>query len=254
MGGLWPGLLHAGLMVLVTRTLNLGRMFDYLVRAAGLGVAGIDPFGAMLLFSVIAVGVRRARIVVFVASIFASTVLTGVVLAVAGSSIVRGLASGSLAVPSQIWAYLELALAAVIAVWIVRSMRERDSDRKRARKQRTLGRSAGGLMLAGVGFGMSAVMDPTFLATAALVGQSDSLGIVVASFAVWTLISQFMLFALLVAYLVGAEKPVVAFAHDQWDRHRALLMGILYATGIVVVIALVVDAVYFLASDRYLWG
>jgi hypothetical protein len=220
-------------------------MFDFFTRIAALGIAEIDPVGAMLLFSAIVAGVRRARLVAFVGSVLVSTVLTGMALSSVGGNVFD-------AVPNTIWAYAELALAVVIVIWIIRSVRNQSLGHHRVKKCRSLPGSTAMVVLWGIAFGLSMVLDPTFVAAAALGAQTDDLAAVAVAFTGWVLISQFMLFALFVAYLVGADKRIVPWSKHQWHRHRRLLLGLVYAAGGIVAIGLAADAIHFLATGTFL--
>ena len=64
-------------------------MVNKLMQAVALGVAGIDPLGAILLFSAIRTGASRVKIIAFTASTFVTTIIAGVVIAVASNRVVE---------------------------------------------------------------------------------------------------------------------------------------------------------------------
>jgi hypothetical protein len=52
-------------------------MINAILTAIGLGIAGIDPLGALLLMSAITAGMSSLKIKLFTITVFVSTILTG---------------------------------------------------------------------------------------------------------------------------------------------------------------------------------
>ena len=224
-------------------------MVNELIQAVGLGIAGIDPLGAILLFSAIRTGASRIKIVAFTASTFVTTIVAGVTTTVAGNRIVE-----SVSVPlelssesSPIWACIEIGVALLIGYWLIRARNNHGLEKK----HRDLGGPTSAYVLAGVVFSATAVVDPTFLATAVVFADADDAFIIIIAFTVWTLTSQFMLFALFAAYLYGVDQHLVTTTMQLWQRHRRLFRNILYAAGVLAVLLLLADAIYYIINGSY---
>lgn len=231
-------------------------MVNKLMQAVALGVAGIDPLGAILLFSAIRTGASHIKIIAFTASTFVTTIIAGVVTAVASNRVVESV-SVLLEISSEsspIWAYIEIGVALLIGYWLIRANRGNHDFEKKEKKQRTLEGATPAYVLAGVVFSATAVIDPTFLATAVVLADANDVFINIIAFTVWTLISQFMLFALFVAYLCGVEQHLVTTTMLLWQRHRKLFQYIVHAAGALAVLLLLADAIYYIINDSYFFS
>ncbi len=225
-------------------------MLTTLAQAVGLGIAGIDPFGAAILLSAITAGASRAGVVAFTTAAVGTTVAAGVAVTVAGRDLFEWATDLVPSADSAVWAVAELVAAVVIVAWLVRRRRRGD----RPATERTSPTRGGPLAYAAAGaaFSVTGIVDPTFLATAAIAG-STSLATLVAAFTLWTVISQFMLVGLFVAYLAGAHRPLLERVRRMRERHGPT--GARLVTGAAIVMAgfLFVDVGWFVATGRYLF-
>ncbi len=225
----------------------------FLVRQAvviGIGIAGLDPFGAVLLVSAITAGAGRTKVFTFAASVLTTSVLTGTALALAGNRMFES-SGADTSSSSPAWAYLEMGTALLIAVWLARGLMP--SGTEPAPPRRDIAQSTPAIAAAGAAFTLTSVLDPTFLATAAVVGPSGNIVVALLSFALWTLISQILLFSLVAAFNFGAHERAVDATRRWWQRHEMLLTTLLKIAGLLVVIALLVDAGYYFATDHYIY-
>ena len=91
-------------------------MVNELIQIIGLGIAGIDPFGAILLFSVIHARADRIKVIVLTLSIFITTVLAGVVITLASKHLVESNLPEASSELGAVWAYIEIGVAALIVM------------------------------------------------------------------------------------------------------------------------------------------
>lgn len=229
-------------------------MGSVMLQVLGLGVAGIDPLGAVLVFSAITAGAARAKVVALAVSVLVATVAAGVVLTLTGRSLAGNSTSAEPSEPGPVWAYIELAVAVVLVVWLWRGLSGKREVGPKAESKRRLKGPVLVFVGAGCLFSLTSVVDPTFLAAAAVLGPVDNMFFTFIAFGVWTLISQFMLFVLLVAFLVGADQRIVGASQRLWARHRDRFRVFLYVAGAVAVVVLAFDAGYFFINDRYIGG
>jgi hypothetical protein len=94
----------------------------------GLGLAGIDPLGAALLVGAIAAGAGRTKVFAFAASVFITSVVTGTAMAVLGNRLLENIDDAVPSASSPVWAYLEVGVAVLIVVWLVRRRTPADED------------------------------------------------------------------------------------------------------------------------------
>ena len=172
---------------------------------AGLGVAGLDPVGALILTTAIASGARRSAVLAFFASSLGVTVLVGVAL---GESVQRlvDVVVSLIQVPDPARFWLQLTAAVALTVWAVRRYRNRNQSSP-SQSRRARGSSMPAMLAAGTAWGIAALTDPTFYATAALAGQSRGSVVPAVLVMVWFLISQLPLLAVTVTYLINSEGP-----------------------------------------------
>lgn len=226
-------------------------MTNELIQSIGLGVAGIDPFGAMLLFAAIRAGAERSKVVALTISTFIATVVAGVILALVNSQFVETLPAEASAEAGAIWAYLEIGVAFLIGYWLIRDSKCSDDAEEKKRRRPLEGKGISAYIFAGVAFSATALIDPTFLAIAVVVADINSLLFNIFAFSIWTLISQFMLFGLFAAYLYGLEQRLAIRAMALWQRHQLLFKKLLYITGVIAMLLLLADAIYYMANGRY---
>lgn len=218
-----------------------------IIQIIGLGIAGIDPVGAILLFSAIYSGAGRSKIIALTVSAFVATVAAGVMITLASSQLVAvaDFESGA------IWAYLEIGVAILIGYWLIRGSKSDHGFEKKKEKQQSLGETIPAYIFTGVVFAATAVIDPTFFATAVVIADTNDVFVSIIAFTIWTLISQFMLFGLFAAHLLGLDQRLINVTMGLWERHKPLLQGLLYVAGIFVGLLLLADASYYIINGSY---
>lgn len=220
-------------------------MSEVVGRVLALAVAGFDPTGAILLVGAIAAKASRTKVLAFTAALFVASVVIGTAMALASNSVF----GESLSLTSGPFrAYFEVGMALFIGIWLADSLR---STRDDARPRRNIAQSTPAMTLGGVIYALSTVPDPSFPATAVIVGPSGAY-VAVVSFLIRTVISQALLIALVVAFLFDAhEKPVEAMRR-WYERHKVLLIRILNASLVLIAVAALADAGTYFATDDYL--
>lgn len=226
-------------------------MINELIQAIGLGIAGIDPLGAILLFSAISAGAERFKVVALVLSTLITSVVVGVVITVAGGQFIESTSIESSSEPGAIWAYLEIGVAIILGYWLLQRIRNKRDLKETEKKQRPLSGTILTYIVAGVVFSVTAVIDPTFIATAVVITDNNDVFISIIAFTIWTLISQIMMFALFVAYLSGTEQSLINATKLLWGKHKSLFQGALYVAGTLAVLLLLADAFYYIINKNY---
>lgn len=137
-------------------------MSEYLIAQLGLGVAGFDPIGALLIAGALAAGASRRSVLAFAGSCLLVTVVLG-----AGLSVVLVPLLGGLAAVWHLedgwWLAIDVVIAAVLLVWGVRRLRSRprpEADRGTARSVRGVG--ALPMAVSGALWGIASATDPSF--------------------------------------------------------------------------------------------
>lgn len=227
---------------------------QYVLATVGLALAGIDPLGLSLLIAALAAGAKKPHVVVFSFATLIGTVALGVLFSLFGDHLAQ-VASGILPdVNDPIWAMVELIVAGVIVYWLVSSPKP-DAEGPKSNEATSAprgGSSVIGIAVSGLAFSLSAVSDPTFLATAAVASQAGGLFAMIGLHVLWVLISQGLLFGFAIAYLFDLHEPLVATAKPLWERLKRPLLFVLKASLAVFAIGLIADAVTLFATGAYL--
>lgn len=183
-----------------------------------LGLAGMDPVGALLGTTALAGGSKRALVVAYGLIVILTTIIVGTLLSLTSATFSFSIDWSFTWVPENIWALGQLAAGAVLMVFGWRRWHNRGN--KTSEKS---GKKFGGaLMLIGTGFlyGVTAPIDPTFIALSVLVGQTEHLLTIVAAHTTWILISQLPLTILTVAIMMNRHHAVMKRIQSMWDRIR----------------------------------
>ncbi|MEM7340595.1 MAG: hypothetical protein AAF467_18200 [Actinomycetota bacterium] len=227
-------------------------MLATLVQVAALGVAGIDPVGAALLLSVISSGGSRASVLAFSTAALVTTVASGVILAIVGRGLLDQLTQLIPSAQSAVWAWVEGVAAVAILVWLARRRRPSAGPATADQPRSAAPGSLIGYGAAGALFSITSVIDPTFVATAAVAGPTATVTTLIAAFTIWTMISQLMLFGLAAAFVANVHQPLVRRIRTLIARLRPVLSGTVGGVALVMAAVLLLDAVWFAATGRYL--
>lgn len=226
-------------------------MLEAILAAFGLGIAGTDPLGAVLLMAAIAANFTRSRIILFTVAVFLSAVIAGTILTVVGARFISSIKDILPVATSSVWVVVNLVIAAVILAWIIRR-KLAESKPKKAKLNKKLNNSYYAVAATAILFGAGSVLDPTFLASISLAAQTNNLITTLTMHTVWIITSQIMLFVLFVAYLHGKHERVIAYSRMQYAKHKSLLQNMLYVAAIAMFVILVSDTISYLISGKYL--
>lgn len=229
-----------------------------LLASLGLGVAGLDPTGALLAAAALAAGARPRAVVLFGASVLVLTAALGTVLSLtAGASLAGVDWTGSLP-GGPVTAVLE-ALAGLLALgWAVARLRRR-ADPAREEVAAEASRRGGARLASGAGmvgaavlFTAGAVLDPSFVGLVVLAGRGEPLAQVVAAHTTWSVVSQAPLLLLLVAVARGGHERAAALFARWWSRVRPLVRHLVTAALVLLGAGLLLDAGWFAATGSFL--
>ena len=227
-----------------------------LLTTIGLGVAGIDPFAAVALLAAIMAGASRRKVLVFFASMFVFTVAIGVILSIAGDSVIYAITDILPSDNNPAWMYVNLMIIAALGGWLAyrwhRHVRPR--PQRNNRTKRKLGGSIWSFAIAGIIYSfIGAFSDVTFYATVAVAAQAGNIFAIIGLHILWFVLGQFMLIALVVAYLMGAHKKLVHQSDLFWQKHKHRMPLLLYSAAGLAIVILLVDIVLFLVNGKYLF-
>ena len=189
-----------------------------LVAVLGLGLAGLDPAGALIAAAALTAGARDRAVLLYGVVVLAGTALLGTTLSLTLGARLAGLDWSVLVPAGRVGAILEIAVGAGLLAWAVVRLRRTGARAPKPRRERT-----GGLGLAGVGalFALSAALDPTFVAVVVLAGRDPDIAEVVLAHVLWAVLSQAPLVLLLVAVARGKHQRAVTWFGTWWGPRPA---------------------------------
>lgn len=219
------------------------------MTALGLGLAGLDPAGALIAVAALAAGARDRAVLAYGLVALLGTALLGTGLSLALGAELAQVDWIALVPAGRIGAIIELAVGLGLLIWAVARLTRRQV---RAPKPRRVRAGVAGLAGTGAVFALSAVLDPTFAAMTVLAGRASSPVSVVAAQLLWAVVSQAPLVFLLVAVARGGHERAVQRFTRWWDRARPWAGRIVTAALILVGALLMLDASWWFGTGHFL--
>ncbi len=226
-------------------------MIAFLLAVLTLGVAGLDPLGALLMAGALAGGATRKGVGAFVAAAAGTTVALGVACSLLLAPFIDRLAAAMANTPDLVWLAVELGLAVVLLVWGIRRLRAGVSKEKPQKKTRSL-IDTSVLLGAGVMFGISALTDPTYYGVIVLAGRDEPIWLVVIAHLLWFAVSQAPLLALTIAAAKGSHVRLAQKLQGYWEQWRPAINRILTVILFVGAVYLMIDCGFYLATGAFL--
>lgn len=224
-------------------------MEQLLLTALGLGLAGVDPAGALLAVAALAAGARDRDVAVFGGIVLLGTALLGSVVSVTAGSRLAAVDWTALIPVGRLGAAAEALVGLVLLGGAALRLRRRPVAARKPRRSRI---GLGPLAALGVLFLGSAVLDPTFLGLVVVAGRGESLPAVVVAHVAWSLLSQVPLVLLLVAMARGGHERAVTWFQRGWARVTPALGRVVTAALLVAGLFLVLDAGWLFATGEFL--
>lgn len=224
-------------------------MGELVLASLGLGLAGIDPAGALIAIAALAAGAKDRAVIAFGLVVLLGTALLGSVLSLVLGTELAQIDWLGLVPAGRAGAVLELVLGVGLLTWAIVRLTRRAVSAPKPRRARA---GTTGLIATGGLFAASAVLDPTFVAVTVLAGRAPSPAAVVVAQLLWVLVSQSPLLFLLVAIAVGGHQRAVDRFTRGWDRIKPGLGMTVTVALLLVGTTLVVDAAWWFATGRFL--
>lgn len=221
-------------------------MTALLIAALGLGLAGLDPAGALVAVGVLAAGARRRTVLAYGLVVLAGSATLGATLSLTLGERLRSVDLLGLLPRGGLAAVVEVVLGVALLAWARRRRRPVVDGSERVRR-------SGLVPVLGLGLAYAALSaaDPTFAGMVVLAGRGQPVVEVVAAHLAWSLTSQLPLVVLLVAVVAGVHDGAVAWFRRGWARVapglRRVVTGLLALAGV----ALLADAAVFLVTGGF---
>ncbi|MGB3954424.1 MAG: hypothetical protein WBL05_03955 [Brooklawnia sp.] len=223
----------------------------FVLAATGLGVAGFDPYGALLVGAALARGASRWAALVFLLTSAVAPIGLGVLAGRVVGPLVSTVESW-LQLPGMVWAFVALA-AGVILGWAVLRLR-RGARPETPQQHRTRGSSVGAMALAGLAFGLTALLDPAFYAIVSVTARNSDVLVHLVGLVIWFVVAQWLLIGLVAVSLFDRQRTAAARLERAWTRNAARIHRVVTVVGLTAGLLLVVDGLGYLVTGHFLIG
>src|ERR671911_1506495 len=163
-------------------------MMTLLLTALALGLAGLDPAGALVVAGALAAGAREGPVVLFGLVVLVGTVVLGTTLSLTVGPRVAEIDWSVFAPGDRTVAFVEALLGVGLVCWGVVRARRPTAHAPKPRSARGTGPIA--LVGAGLLFALSAVFDPTFVALMVIAGRDGAFWSAAVAPPGWGVVSQ----------------------------------------------------------------
>ena len=224
-------------------------MGELLVAALGLGLAGLDPAGALIAVAALSAGARDRAVALYGILVILGTAVFGSILSLSIGARLANVDWLALIPAGRAGAVLEIVLGAGLLAWAALRLTR---TTVRAPKPRRVRAGAWGLVGTGLLFTLSAVLDPTFVALTVLAGRGADVAAVCVAQLLWALISQAPLVLLLVVMARGGHERAVGRFTSWWERARPVAKTLMTVALVLIGLVLVVDGVWWFVTGEFL--
>jgi hypothetical protein len=221
-----------------------------LLTALGLGLAGLDPAGALVVAGALAAGAREGHVLLFGLVVLVGTVVLGTTLSLSVGPRVAEIDWSLFAPGDRTVAFVEALLGVGLVCWGLVRARRPTAHAPKPRSARGTGPIA--LLGAGILLALSAVLDPTFVALTVIAGRGGSFWSAAIAHSVWVLVSQGPLVLVLGAMAAGKHKGVVNWFGSLWSRLRPAIGRLVTGAVLLVGAFFVLDAGWWFVSGELL--
>lgn len=225
---------------------------DTLLFAFGLGLAGFDVFGVILVLLLLANKVSRREIVLFAAIVFISMVMAGTIATLLLGDSTELIAQTLKQLPSVVWVVVEMVAGALLISWAIARIYAQPSPERKPENSRIIKWLKRSIILGGVLYAFSSFTDPSLLALIAFTSRGHSLPIIIMTQIIWLLVSQGLFFILALAVACKTHAPLITWFERTRKRHGILIRHLI--TGIIIIcgVMLCADTVTFIVSGNWL--
>lgn len=225
---------------------------NVIALAFGLGVAGFDVFGTVLVVLLVASKLPKQRIATFALIVLVGTVTAGVAASLLLGSSAKLFAQVLHRVPAYVWVGAEGAASVGLLGWAAARLHRHIKSDKETQDSRVLQWLRRSIVLGGIIYAASAFTDPSFLAVIAIASREQSLFVVIMAHVVWLLVSQGLFFGLVIAIMCDRHQPLIAWFERVRSQYSTLIRSSITVVIILCGLILLADMATFLLSGHWL--
>lgn len=225
---------------------------NVIALAFGLGVAGFDVFGAVLVVLLVASKLPKQKIAAFALIVLVGTVTAGVAASLLLGGSAELFAQALHRVPACVWVGAEGAASVGLLGWAAARLHRHIKSGKESQDSRALQWLRRSIVLGGIIYAASAFTDPSFLAVIAIASREQSLLVVIMAHVVWLLVSQGLFFGLVIAIMCDRHQPLIAWFERVRARYSTLIRSSITVVIVLCGLTLLADMATFLLSGHWL--
>ncbi|WP_057491750.1 hypothetical protein [Streptococcus orisasini] len=217
----------------------------------GLGFAGIDPVGMLLLLGGLAKGFDKKKALIFTLGVFLGTSLLGTVLsAIFGnrlSYVIENLLSSLFKLPDSLWVVIYIFTIFFLVILGLKRLR---AIEKTAQDKAAKGGEKGLWGMIDIMI-VTALIDPTFIAVLALSGRQHLI-LAFMSNLIWVVLSQLPLFLLTLTILTNKHLAFTKWFNKLVAKHRQPVRNMVTGLVFLATFVLCSDLITYLITGTWL--
>ena len=224
-----------------------------------LGLAGIDPTGALVIITALTKKVNKNKISLFVITAIIATLLVGLV---GGNFIINNFANIIAKLfnylPEYIYMILEFIIGIILLIWFIERIIPK--DKIKIKKESFFTKSIKkGLFFVGIIFAITAPLDPSFLAIITLVGHNNNIIENILSILSWVLISQLPMIIIYITVILNKDKKLINYLQNNKliNRRKDQIKKVLNITlSIIILLSSVLsitESIYYFFTNNWLF-
>ena len=225
-----------------------------------LGLAGIDPSGAIAMITALAMGVLKRDIYVFAITTFIVTLLMGIISSFFIDTGVYYISGVLNHIPESIFMVLEFIVAIVLLTWFIQRAFLKSKKESKAKQKDSFFMKyiKKGLFVVALIFALTGITDPSFIALITLSSNSTNILEVVLANSIWILISQAPVFILTIAVILNKHEKIITYLRNKFSNNpniKKLKKGLSHLLSIVILVVgsiILLEATYYLFTSSWL--
>jgi len=227
-------------------------MFNIILTAGGLGLAGFDPAGAMVGIGLLGMGIHRRNIIVMIVTFMVGTVALGTGLSVILGPRVAGFDWRKLEPSHQHVAIGLFVGGLLLLAWGIHRLVHPPVLRTRTQKAGRRGTGPFQLALLGIIFALSSLISPPFLALVVIASSYDHLVQIVLAHTIWFLLNQSTLLIVTGVAMTGAGEDAIANFRRWWIHITPLRNRLVTSLALVLAGAFILESVWWKTTNTFL--
>lgn len=235
---------------------------NFLLAVFLLGIAGIDPSGAIVIIYALSLGLSKRKIFSFAIISFVGTLLIGIILSYFFGTSLEYFSTLLNNIPHIVYLCIECVVCFALLKWFFNRvfLKEKQEIKKKQRDNLIIKYIQKGVIPLGIIFCIFSLTDPSFFALIGLLHHSQNILQIVLANCIWVIISQFLLILSLIAILFNKHEKIIQYVkkklkqNSKWKKIKSAFSVILSIIILIIDIIILADILHYLINGYCLLG